>query len=69
MSQFDIKPKTCDIRTSTKHSFLDISSTNPETVISATFQFKVNWDIFSTLKHALIRVGGDVPMILGVGDT
>jgi hypothetical protein len=34
----DIKRKTCDIRTWKKHLFLDISSTNIDTLVSSLYQ-------------------------------
>jgi hypothetical protein len=37
-SQIDIKRKTCDIRTWKKHLFLDISSTNIDTLVPSLYQ-------------------------------
>jgi hypothetical protein len=37
-SQVDIKRKTCDIRTWTKYSFLDISSTLIDTLVPSLYE-------------------------------
>jgi hypothetical protein len=37
-SQMGIKTKTCDIRTWKKHLFLDISSTNIDTLVPSLYQ-------------------------------
>jgi hypothetical protein len=37
-SQMDIKRKTCDIRTRKKYLFLDMSSTNTETLVPSLYQ-------------------------------
>jgi hypothetical protein len=38
MSQMDIKRKTCDIQTWGKHLFLDMSSTNIDTLVPSLYQ-------------------------------
>jgi hypothetical protein len=38
MAQIDIKSKTCDIETWTKHLFLDISFTNTDTLVPSLYQ-------------------------------
>jgi hypothetical protein len=53
----DIKRKTCDIRTWKKHLFLDISSTNIDTLIQSLYQcvetrcIKVFWLLFQPLPR------------------
>jgi hypothetical protein len=58
MSQIDIKPKTCDIRTwKKKHLFLNISSTNIETLVQSLYQCvktrstEVFWLLSQPLPH------------------
>jgi hypothetical protein len=38
MSQMDIKHKTCNIRPGKYHLFVDISSTNIDTLVSSLYQ-------------------------------
>jgi hypothetical protein len=56
-SQMDIKHKTCDIHTWKKHLFLDISSTNIDTLVQLLYQcvktcsLEVFWLLSQPLPH------------------
>jgi hypothetical protein len=56
-SQMDIKRKTCDTRTWEKHLFLDISSTNTDTLVPSLYQYvetrsmEVLWLLSPPLPH------------------
>jgi hypothetical protein len=50
-SQMDIKRKSCDIQTwKKKHSFLDMSSTNIDTLVPSLYQC-IFWLLFQPLPH------------------
>jgi hypothetical protein len=56
-SQMDIKRKTSDIRTWEKHLFLDISSSNSDTLIPSLYQCVEtrSLEVFSLLSEPLPR--------------
>jgi hypothetical protein len=58
MSQMDIKRKTCDIRTWKKHLFLDISSTNTDTLVPSLYQCVEtrSIEVFLLLSRPLLHV-------------
>jgi hypothetical protein len=54
-SQMDIKHKTCDIRTWTKHLFLNISSTNIDTLVPSLYQYIEAFRLLSQSLPHLVR--------------
>jgi hypothetical protein len=59
-SQIDIKRKTCDIRSWKKHLFLEISSTNTDTLVPSLYQCAETRSIkvFSLLSQPLPNLVG-----------
>jgi hypothetical protein len=56
----EIKRKTCDIRTRKKHLFLDISSTNIDTIVPSLYQCVEirRMEVFWLLSHSLPNLVG-----------
>jgi hypothetical protein len=56
----DIKRKTYDIRTCKKHLFLDISSTNIDTLVPSLYQCVETRDVMAEVKYLYSCKGFEV---------